>query len=229
MKYIIFLSFLFFIPVSQAEIHIEPYVTGGVAYSSSISSSNESSFKSSSDSFFMTFGLGGRFGYSFSLVNVGLDLFWTHYNTGRSVRQVRVEPSDKKDEGSHVYFSELPGHFQPFSIGLFTSVDLPFLFNAYGTVFYSIPAENRNVNYQGYGVKGGLSYLSAFYVQLNLELQWGYYMCTESTDCSKGFNIISALLSVSVPLSTDIFNFGSDPDSEDSNTEENEENSSSDI
>ena len=174
----------------------------------------------------MTFGLGSRFGYSFSPVSVGLDLFWTHYNTGSSGNHETVVRSPDPKKSSSIQFSQLPGHFQPFSVGLFTSVDLPFLFNAYGTLFYSIPAENKNVNYQGYGVRGGLSYLSTFYVQLNLELQWAYYNCTESANCANNFNIISALLSISVPFSTDIFNFGNtgDPD-----TAESEEDNSSDI
>lgn len=233
MKYIILLSFLFFIPISKAEIHIEPYVNGGAAYSSSISSSDKSG------TLLMTFGLGSRFGYSFSPMSVGLDLFWTHYNTGSSGTHHVDIRNPQPDKGNHqpdkgfvgpsssIVFSVLPGNFQPFSIGLFTALDLPFLFNAYGTVFYSIPAERRNANYQGYGVRGGLSYLSASYVQFNLELQWGYYMCAGSDSCSNDFNIISALLSISVPFSTDIFDFGNVSDSEENS--DTEDSNSGDI
>lgn len=227
MKYIILLSFLCFIPVSQAEIHIEPYVNAGGAYSSSI--------PSSPNSLFMVFSLGGRFGYNFTPISVGFDLFWTHYAPSSGIHHMRSGSSEASrpgfdtGPGSTFEHSKTREVFQPFSLGVFTSVDLPFLFNAYGTIFYSIPAESINVNYQGYGARAGLSYLSAFYVQLNVELQWAYYTCTESVNCSDDFNIFSALLSVSVPFSTDIFDFGDSSDSENPDTEESEASSNSDI
>ena len=227
MKYIILLSFLFFIPISQADIHIEPYASAGGSYSASI--------PSSPDSFFMSFAVGGRFGYSFLGASLGFDLFWNHYSPGISgIHNVRydsqpIEPGFNQGRGSFLEYSVAREPFQPFSIGLFTAIDLPFLFNVYGTVFYSIPAESVNADYQGYGMKAGMSYISAFYVQLNLEFQWAYYHCVERMSCSNNFNILSAFVSLSLPFSTDVFDFGNVDDSENSDTEESESDSSDDI
>ena len=214
--YIVLLSFLLFLPISRAKVHIEPYGSVGGSYSSSVSSSP----------LFLNYGLGARLGYNFSFLSAGLDLFWTHYNIGSSssVQHLEVYHSTEPTKGFNqageslaLHYSEVREPFQPFSLGAFVVVDLPFLFNTYGTVFYTFG--KKTVNHQGYGVKAGLSYLSAYYVQVNLELQWANYTCSEpeSEQCSSGgFDILSVALSLSVPISTHFFDFGREDTEEDS-------------
>ena len=229
MKYIILLSFLFLIPVSQAEVHIEPYGNIGASYSSA------------SKSPFLNYALGARLGYRFLSMGAGLDLFWTHYNTGNGVGEVYIHHAREEEKGFgqsekgvRIRPSNAVRSFQPFSIGAFVVVDLPFLFNTYGTIFYSF-GERKFINHQGYGLKAGASYLSTFHVQLNLELQWSHYICMAQADCLKSkssdFNILSAMLSLSVPLSTDIFDFdsfgGSDSDGSDSDGSDSDDSDSS--
>ena len=205
-KGIIFLSsLLFIIPISQAGIHVEPYGSAGGSYSGGAASE---------PAFFMTYDLGGRLGYNFSDFGfgLGLDLFWTHYGLGDGAfsSTVFVHPPKKNvkpDDSTGLYERERDVHYQPFSIGVFGKVDLPFLFNAYSTVFYTF-GEKKLIGYQGYGVKVGASYLSDFFVQFNLELKWANYICTDS-QCDDSFNIFSLLVSLSVPLPEDIFDFGS--------------------
>ncbi|MDE0119197.1 MAG: hypothetical protein OXM55_04225 [Bdellovibrionales bacterium] len=209
MKYIIFLSSLLLLPISsQAQIHLEPYGSLGASYSSS-----------SSRPLFMSYVLGSRIGYHFlPLAAAGIDLFWTHYSTGsNSTRSHHLEihrglTGDRgfSQAGKTVSlnYSQLSTPFQPFAIGAFVSVELPFIFNAYGTLFYTFGDKNQ-VQHQGGGIKGGVSYLSAFYVQVNLELQYAYYRCVEQARCSANFSVISALLSLSVPIPSYIFGFGS--------------------
>lgn len=223
--YIILLSFLCFVPISKATVHIEPYGNIGGSYSSSLSS----------EPLFMNYALGARLGYQFLSISAGLDLFWTHYGvgSGSSVQHLEVYHSSEPNKGFNqavesvsFQYSEVRDPFQPFSLGAFVALDLPFLFNAYGSVFYTFG--EKTVSYQGYGVKAGLSYLSSFYVQLNLELQWAHYMCsTAEAQCSSSnnFSIISTALSLSVPISTDFFNFGRE-DSEDSESSEDDTDSS---
>ena len=213
MRYIILLSFLFLIPVSKAEVHIEPYGNvGGSILSNSV---------------YFNYALGARLGYRVLSVATGVDLFWTHYGMG-SGSGVRVtdNPStlpargmDQVDRSLYIHYSQDPKPFQPFSIGAFAAMELPLLFNAYGTLFYSF-GNRESVNHQGYGAKAGISWMSTFYVQLNAELQWARYVCNGQTDAEcidhKNFNVLSAMVSVSVPLSIDIFDFGSSEDSEDS-------------
>ena len=207
MKYIILFSFLLFIPLSsEGNIHIEPYGSLGASYSSS-----------SSRPLFMSYALGGRIGYSFVPIVAGIDLFWSHHSIGGSSTRshhLEIYRGLNKDRGFSqagktvsLHYSQLSSPFQPFSIGAFVSVDLPFIFNVYGTLFYTFGDKNQ-LQHQGVGIKGGMSYLSAFYVQLNLELQYAYYSCIEQARCSSDFNSISALLSLSVPLPSSIFGFG---------------------
>ncbi len=206
MKYIIFLSFLFFIPVSQAEIQFEPYGNIGASYSSV-----------SSRPVFMTYVLGGRVGYSLASLSVGLDLFWTHHNIGgNSSSQHHLEvfhqSSTVKGFGQAAdsvsfQYSEVSRPFEPFSMGVFGALELPFLFDVYGTFFYTF-GEKKSVNHHGIGAKAGASYLIAFYVKLNVELQYAYYKCIELAKCSQNFGIFSAMFSLSLPLSSDIFDFG---------------------
>ncbi|MYE07595.1 MAG: hypothetical protein F4X95_02445 [Oligoflexia bacterium] len=220
MKYIIFLSFLLFIPVSsQAQIHLEPYGSLGGSYSSS----------SSSRPLFMSYALGGRIGYHFLSMAAGVDLFWTHYSTGASSTRshhLEIHRGVTGDRGFSqagktvsLNYSQLSSPFQPFAIGAFVSVDLPFIFNVYGTLFYTFGDKNQ-VQHQGGGIKAGVSYLSSFYVQLNLELQYAYYRCTEQARCSANFSVISALLSLSIPIPSHIFGFGGVSSSSESTEEE---------
>ena len=222
MKYIIFLSFLFLIPISsQAEIHFEPYGSVGGSYSSF-----------SSRPLFMTYALGGRIGYRFSSIAAGMDLFWTHHNTGSSSdtsHHLEINRGSSNDRGFSqagktvsLHYSELSAPFQPFAIGAFASMELPLIFNVYGTLFYAFGDKNK-VQHQGFGIKGGVSYLSSFYLQFNLELQYAYYNCMEQARCSGGnFGMISALLSLSVPLSSNILDFGVDSSYEGSEEGETE-------
>ena len=224
-KGIVFLSSLFFIiPISQAGIHVEPYGSIGGSYSGGAASK---------PAFFMTYDLGGRLGYNFSDFGFGLgmDLFWTHYGLAGSVAQSTVFVSPPKtggpDDSPKIHSREVDTNFQPFSIGIFGKVDLPFLFNAYSTVFYTF-GEKKLIGYQGYGVKIGASYLSSFFVQFNLELKWANYTCTES-QCDSSFNIFSLLASLSVPLPEDIFDFGSNSSSDLDSSESSELESSEEI
>ncbi len=211
MKYIVLLSFLFLIPVSKAEVHIEPYGNvGGSVISNSVH---------------FNYALGARLGYRVLSVATGVDLFWTHYGTGSDsgvsfTENPSVPPERGMDQVGHylsIQYSQNPKPFQPFSIGVFAAVELPILFDAYGTLFYSF-GDKESINHQGYGAKAGISWMSAFYVQLNAELQWSHYMCNGSTDAEcidhKSFSVLSAMLSVSIPLSTDMFDFGGSEDSE---------------
>lgn len=214
-KGIIFLSsLLFIIPISQAGIHVEPYGSVGGSYSGGVAKNS---------SFFMNYDLGGRLGYNFSDFGfgLGLDLFWTHYGSGEGATSstVFIPPSKEKgpDKSPEIYTREVDVDYQPFSIGVFGRVDLPFLFDAYSTVFYTF-GEKKLIGYQGYGVKVGASYLSDFFVQLNLELKWANYICTEA-ECDDSFNIFSLLVSLSVPLPEDIFDFGSGSSSDMENSD----------
>ena len=181
----------------------------------------------------MTYDLGGRLGYNFSDFGLGLgiDLFWTHYGLAGSVTQptVLVSPSKIRgpDASPTIHSREVDTNFQPFSIGIFGKVDLPFLFDAYSTVFYTF-GEKKLIGYQGYGVKIGASYLSSFFVQFNLELKWANYICTES-QCNSGFNIFSLLASLSVPLPEDIFDFGSSSSSDLESSDSSESESSEEM
>jgi len=207
MKYIVFLGFLFFVPASHAKLHIEPYGNIGGSYASSLSSGP----------LFMAYALGARLGYRFPIVSTGMDLFWTHYDTGSSAgsnhlvdvhhQHGSVKGFSQAGESLSIHHSEVSEHFQPFSIGAFAVVELPLLFNVYGTLFYTF-GEKSALNHHGYGAKAGVSFLSTFHFQFNLELPWSHYMCTgvEEVNCSKNFDIFSALFSVSLPLSSDVFN-----------------------
>lgn len=206
-KGIIFLSsLLFIVPISQAGIHVEPYGSVGGSYSGGAASK---------PAFFMNYDLGGRLGYNFSDFGfgVGIDLFWTQYglSSGKFYSTtVIVSPSPDKNikpnDTPKFHKREGDVDYQPFSIGVFGRMDLPFLVDAYSTVFYTF-GEKRLVGYQGYGIKAGASYLSSFFVQFNLEFKWANYVCTEA-QCDDSFNIFSLLFSLSVPLPEDIFDFG---------------------
>ena len=177
-KVICFLIFLFFIPIAQAGVHVEPYVSAGGSLSNSISSKS---------SIFMAYNLGGRLGYSFLGFSTGLDLSWTYYDVGNNSSDPNstiLNSDPVLEEGIKIKPYEVIEDFQPFSIGVFGSVELPFLFNAYGTLFYTF-GDRDLLSHQGYGVKAGVSYLSTFFVQLNLELKWANYICMAEAKCKK--------------------------------------------
>ncbi len=190
---------------SRADIHIEPYGSIGGAYSSTIR-------PSASSSFFMHYVLGGRLGYDLSLVKVGIDLFWTYYDTGSDDPPVEVHHTSNKRKGFGQAGTSLDIRanrkhtaFTPLSVGVWTAVDLPFLVDAYGSLFYALGGKKDFFNHRGYGLKLGLSWLAVAYFQLNAEVQWAYYMCQKDPKCSSDFPALSALISVSVPLSFDPF------------------------
>ena len=194
MKYILFISFLFFIPVAQAGVHVEPYISGGVSYAPLGGA----------------VGAGGRVGYSVPLISAGLDLFWNYHGIGTSssIWPLEVHHSTQPIKGfsqssespTFYYSSESVDSFAPFSIGVFGAINLPLIVNTYGTLFYSM-GEKGNADYKGYGVKLGISYLAALFLQVNTELQWARYNCdNRNASCKEGFNIFSLFVSLSMPL-----------------------------
>ena len=210
--YIILLSILFFVSPLKAEVYLEPYGNAGVSYSPTAMSST----------IFMNGSLGSRVGYSFLSVSTGVEAFWTHYGViGNGAREKTYDSSDhsfSKGFGQGINSVSLHskivgGSFQPWSVGLFAALKLPIWFNGYGTAFYTFGSKQA-VKHHGYGVKMGLSYSLAVYVQLSLEFQWAHYIC-QATQCPSGpsFNIFSTALSLSVPLSFDVFNLIGQSDS----------------
>lgn len=207
MKYFIllFLSFFMFIPVSQADIHLEPYGGAGVSYS-----------RSSDSKLFMSYMGGVRLGYSFSLLSAGVDLSLHHHRMGSSwatfpsvvVNQPRqsVGLSQARDNVSIQYSSIANSSFNPFSVGAFVEVDLPLFFDCYGAAFVSF-GKKDSTSMTGYGLKAGVSYLSLPFVNLNAELQWAYYQGGSQVR-TESLHLLSVLLSVSIPLSFDADLFG---------------------
>ena len=223
MKYIIFFIMLFFTNIAQAELHIEPYGNMGAVYA----------IGEEGNTLSLTYSAGGRIGYRLVAVVLGVDAFWTYYNTGSASSAVVSLNSETPEKGfsqaqssSSLQFSSTDKNFSPLSVGAFVAMDLPFLFDAYGTIFYSfVMGQNAVPQPQnGYGAKLGISYLSAFYVKLNLEAQWAQYNCNTEGGCP-GYHTsyISGMFSVSVPLSFDIFGGGGESSSENDSTMEEEE------
>ena len=211
MKYFILLclSFFVFIPVSQANIHLEPYGGVGISYS-----------RASEGKLFMSYMGGARLGYSFSLLSAGVDLSLHHHRMGESLATfssvivnqpaTSVGFSQARDNVSIQYSSPGSSSFTPFSVGAFVGVDLPLLFDCYGSAFMSF-GKKDNTAMIGYGLKAGVSYISLPFIQLNAELQWTYYGGGSDLRIkSNGFQLFSALLSVSVPLSFKANFFGGD-------------------
>ena len=218
-----FLSVFFFVPLfSIADVLVEPY--GGVGGAFAPSANKKAG------SFFMKYTAGGHLGYQISLIKVGLDLFWTHYDTGRSQGVVTVRPSTQDTRGftqatKSVGIKSTDEHtaFQPLSIGVWTAVDLPLFFDVYGSLFYAF-GKKDSIHHQGYGLKAGVSWSIAPHLQLNLDAKWAYYKC-QPAKCVSQFSVLSALLSLSVPFSLDLFS--STPSAEiakeeDSNDDEEE-------
>ena len=222
MKYIIFFTMLFFTHITQAQLHVEPYGNMGAVYATGAQGSTLS----------LNYGLGGRVGYRVVSVVLGVDAFWNYYSTGSTAGAVSILGSETPEKGfsqaqstSSLQYSTGDKNFSPISVGIFVAIDLPFLFDAYGTVFYSfVMGQNAGLQPQnGYGAKVGISYLSAFYVKLNLEAQWAQYNCNVEGGCP-GYhnNYISGMFSVSVPLSFDIFGGGGESSVEDDSPVEEE-------
>lgn len=214
MKHIIaLLSFLFLmLPwVSRAGIHLEPYADIGGSYASAFSSRP----------LFISYSLGGKIAYQFSVFKTGVDLFWTSHNTGGSSSslqhvevyhdsQAPVKGFGQAKKSVSLQYSAVSANFQPFSIGAFAEVELPFIFDAYGGLFYTF-GDKGGLNHQGFGAKAGFSYFSAFYLKFNLELRYAYYNCMDQSACSSGnFGILSALFSLSFPFPPDLFDFSAD-------------------
>ena len=222
---IIFIFWLGTIFSAKADIHIEPYASLGGSYSSSLSSQY---------SFFLNYDLGGRVGYKLSPVTVGLDMFWTYYDTATGVGSNTLEITKSPEENvgfsqansslNYSRISQPNTSFKPLAIGGFVAFELPFLFDVYGGGFYSWGSKD-SLSYSGFGLKVGASYLSAYFAQLNLELKWAHYLCGEGQNSScpeegANHNIFSVIVSVSVPLSMSMFG-PKDSDEEEADTEQN--------
>ena len=225
MKYFILLclSFFMFIPVSQADIHLEPYGGAGISYS-----------HSSERKLFMSYMGGVRLGYSFSLISAGLDLSYHHHRLSNSYTIPSVvvhQPAESKglsqarDNVSIQYSSSGGSSFNPFLVGAFVGIDLPLFFDFYGAAFMSFFGKKDNLAMTGYGLKAGISYLSLPFIDLNAEVQWAYYRGGETAVSRDNFQLLSVLLSVSVPLSFDAGFLGGDRKT--SSTEKNENNEES--
>ena len=106
-----------------------------------------------------------------------------------------------------IQYPQQATHFRPWSMGVFGVFDIPFIFDVYGSVFYSFGTNNNNF-YHGPGVKAGISYLSAILVKFLAELKWGYYMCRSggpNNPCLEpGFNMADIMLTVNIPLSSSL-------------------------
>ena len=208
-----FFWFCCLIPLSAiANIHIEPYGGVGGAFS-----------PSTTPAVFMKYTAGGRFGYKISFARAGLDLFWTYYDTKSSTDVTTVHPPNKDTKGFKQATPSLgikvvpePTSFQPLAIGAWTAVDLPLVFKAYGSLFYAF-GKRDSIHHQGYGLKTGVSWLSAPFFQINLDIKWAYYFCQQD-QCDSNFSMFSTFLSLSVPFSLDLFS--ADTSSEKSATTE---------
>ncbi len=198
--------------IAWGSFSIEPYGGGGVSYSHISTDNNNQSDISTS----LSFGL--RTGYKvLPLFTTGLDFFYNRHNTGsnsfRASSVVVNNPSrsagflQARDTVS-IQYSKLSDNFNPLSIGWFGAIDLPFILDTYGTVFYSF-GEISAVSYSGPGIKLGLSWLSFFFAQFNVELQWTHYICG-GTSClqQNNFNMMSLMVLVSIPFSTKILSGG---------------------
>lgn len=211
MKYIILFGICLYTSLASASMHIEPYLGGGFAYSKVGIADELRAHKQLSPGFV----LGSKFGIKLLSFIAGLDLFYNYYNTGNSIRMPSVvvhNPStsvgfSQSSDSVSIQYSSSHNAFQPISIGVFGAIDIPLIVDVYSSVFYSF-GKRASSFYHGPGLKAGISYLSAFFAQLNLELQWSHYFCN-STKClqSKGIDVLSAMLTISVPFSTKWFGF----------------------
>lgn len=229
MKYIILIGACIYTSFfASAAVYIEPYLGGGFAYSR-IGTTND---LRSSSLIFTGWTLGGRLGVQWLNLKTGLDIFHNRYNMSNSFRMPSVivhNPNvsrgfNQAGESVSIQYSRSRNNFNPTSIGLFGIFDIPFITDIYGTAFYSF-GNKDTIFYHGPGVKAGLSYLSAFFAQFNLELQWAHYFCRR-TEClqSRGFNLWSIMFLVSVPFSTKLFSFAKNSTDDDLTNSSMEEN-----
>ena len=192
------LIFLIIAPASNANVHLEPYAGIGAAYSSSNNSPPVS----------LIYNLGARAGYKIFNVTTGLDIFFNFYNSASSssfpvVRKPQTTTGFKQaGESLSIFYSETDEHILPFFIGAFGIFEVPLLFDVYGTAFYSF-ADSK---YHGPGLKAGITYISSFFFNLNLELQWTHYFCKEASCKTSRINTLALILSLSAPFSLNLFN-----------------------
>lgn len=186
---------------SKASVHLEPYAGIGLAHSSLKSSGPIS----------VTYNFGGRLGYKVLNFTTGLDVFFNYYRSSNSSFSfpsvILNKPSATtgfKQAGkslSILYSESGEESIQPVSIGVFGIFNIPLLLDAYGTAFYSFASSK----YHGPGLKAGISYISSFFLNINLELQWTHFFCRK-TDCqSSSINTLALILSLSIPLSFNLF------------------------
>ena len=182
-----------------AGLHVEPYGGLGLAYTSFDQRSLSIPF------------MGGvRLGYKVLNVTAGLDAFATYYRPAKNLiapNVVVTRPSttagfNQASENTTIHFSRSSEVPIPVSLGVFGTVGVPLLFDVYGGLFYST---SLNRKYSGPGAKAGITYLSAFFVNLNAELQWMLYSCKGDTCAKKASHVVAVVLSVSMPFSFGLF------------------------
>ncbi len=229
MKYITLIGICIYTSFfASAAVYIEPYLGGGLAYSR-IGTTDDLRAPSL---LFTSLTLGGRLGGQWLNLKTGLDVFFNHYNTSSSFRMPSVVVNNpntslgfsQASDSVSIQYSSQRNNFNPISIGLFGIFDIPLITDIYGTAFYSF-GNRSSIFYHGPGIKAGMSYLSAFFAQLNVELQWTHYFC-KSTECfqTRGFNLWSAMLLVSIPFSTKLFSFTKNNTNDDSGNYNMEDN-----
>ena len=195
---------LFFVSmpyISKASVHLEPYAGIGLAHSSLTPSSQIST----------TYDFGARLGYKLLNLTTGVDMFFNFYRSSNSsfafpsivLNSPQTTTGFKQaGESLSILYSETGDEsIQPFSIGVFGIFNIPLLFDAYGTAFYSFASSK----YHGPGLKAGISYISSFFLNINLELQWTHFFCRKADCRSSSINTLALLLSLSIPLSFDLF------------------------
>lgn len=182
-----------------ASLQVEPYGGLGLAYTSFDQRSLSIPF------------MGGvRLGYKVLNVTAGLDAFATYYRPAKNLispnvvvrNQALTKGFSQASENTSIQFSRSSEVPVPVSLGLFGTVGVPLLFDVYGGLFYSTSLNKR---YSGPGVKAGITYLSAFFVNLNAELQWVFYSCKGDTCAKRKSNVMGVVLSVSMPFSFGLF------------------------
>ncbi len=223
MKFIFLFMFAVIGSSAHGSIYMEPYLGGGLSYSRISADDNLST---PPQYFSRNLSFGWRAGYEFFNMRGGLDIFHNRHYTSSGFNMFSVvvqKPQTNKGfsqagDSVSIQYSRITDNFNPTSIGLFGAIDLPFLFDFYGTFFYSF-GKKGSLTHHGPGVKVGVSYLSLFFVQLNIELQFTHYSCPNTECLQSSFNMGSLLFLVSVPFSTNMFSWNSSgPASHDGDT-----------
>ena len=210
MKHIIIIAALSAPFFASAGIYMEPYLGGGLAYSRMRVEN-----KSSRNLLFTGLVVGGRLGGEWMRFKAGVDVFYNRYHTNNSFSMPSVVVHNphtsvgfsQAGDSVSIQYSSTESNFNPLSVGLFGILDIPIVMDVYGSAFYSFGTK-ESLAYHGPGVKAGISYLPAIFVQLNLEAQWTHYFC-RSAECltSKGFNLFSTMLLLSIPISSNVLSF----------------------